>query len=233
MEEILRSGFAGLGLELDGEALRRFRRYYEYLTERNRVMNLTSIEGEEDTARLHFLDCCALLTAADFAGKRVIDVGSGAGFPGIPLKIAESTISLTLMDSLVKRTGFLSSAAELLGLEDVQVVCARAEEAPRGLREGFDIAVSRAVARLNVLCELCLPFVRPGGLFIAMKGPDFAVEISEARHAIGLLGGGDVRAVPYSVPGTELSHAAVVIEKAAPTPDAYPRRWAKISKKPL
>ena len=109
----------------------------------------------------------------------------------------------------------------------------RAEETPREMREHYDIAVSRAVARLNVLCELCLPFVRPGGLFIAMKGPDFAAEISEARHAIGLLGGGDVRAVPYSVPGTELSHAAVVIEKAAPTPDAYPRRWAKISKKPL
>ena len=219
MEEILRAGFAELGLPLDAEALRRFRSYYEYLTERNRDMNLTAIAGEEQTARLHFLDCCALLAAA--------------GFPGLPLKIAAPGMDITLLDSLGKRTDFLRSAAQLLGLEGVTVVCARAEEAPPELREGFDIAVSRAVARLNVLCELCLPFVRPGGLFIAMKGPDCAEELAEARGAIRELGGGEARIVPYAVPGTELRHAAVIIEKSAPTPAAYPRRWAKISKKPL
>ena len=233
MEEILRAGFAELGLPLDAEALRRFRSYYEYLTERNREMNLTAIAGEEQTARLHFLDCCALLAAADFTRRRVIDVGSGAGFPGLPLKIASPGMDITLLDSLGKRTDFLRSAAQLLGLEGVTVVCARAEEAPPELREGFDIAVSRAVARLNVLCELCLPFVRPGGLFIAMKGPDCAEELAEARGAIRELGGGEARIAPYAVPGTELRHAAVIIEKSAPTPVAYPRRWAKISKKPL
>ena len=150
MEEILRAGFAELGLPLDAEALRRFRSYYEYLTERNREMNLTAIAGEEQTARLHFLDCCALLAAADFTRRRVIDVGSGAGFPGLPLKIASPGMDITLLDSLGKRTDFLSAAARLLGLEGVTVVCARAEEAPPELREGFDIAVSRAVARLNV-----------------------------------------------------------------------------------
>ena len=219
MEEILRAGFAELGLPLDAEALRRFRSYYEYLTERNRDMNLTAIAGEEQTARLHFLDCCALLAAADFTR--------------LPLKIAAPGMDITLLDSLGKRTDFLRSAAQLLGLEGVTVVCARAEEAPPELREGFDIAVSRAVARLNVLCELCLPFVRPGGLFIAMKGPDCAEELAEARGAIRELGGGEARIVPYAVPGTELRHAAVIIEKSAPTPAAYPRRWAKISKKPL
>ena len=156
-----------------------------------------------------------------------------AGFAELPLKIASPGMDITLLDSLGKRTDFLRSAAQLLGLEGVTVVCARAEEAPPELREGFDIAVSRAVARLNVLCELCLPFVRPGGLFIAMKGPDCDEELAEARGAIRELGGSEARSAPYAVPGTELRHAAVIIEKSAPTPAAYPRRWAKISKKPL
>ncbi len=233
MEEILSRGLAELGLPADGGRLELFRRYYEYLTERNAVMNLTAIEGEEEAARLHFLDCCALLNLADFRARRVIDVGSGAGFPGLPLRIEEPTMSLTLLDSLGKRVDFLRSACDRLGLEDVVTVCARAEEAPEGLRESYDIAVSRAVARLNVLCELCLPFVRPGGLFIAMKGPEGGAELDEAAGAIALLGGGGARVESYAVPGTQLRHTAVIIEKIAPTPERYPRRWAKISKKPL
>lgn len=233
MEEILSWGLAELGLPADGGRLELFRRYYEYLTERNAVMNLTAIEGEEEAARLHFLDCCALLNLADFRARRVIDVGSGAGFPGLPLRIEEPTMSLTLLDSLGKRVDFLRSACDRLGLEDVVTVCARAEEAPEGLRESYDIAVSRAVARLNVLCELCLPFVRHGGLFIAMKGPEGGAELDEAAGAIALLGGGGAGVESYAVPGTQLRHTAVIIEKIAPTPERYPRRWAKISKKPL
>ena len=233
MEEILRRGLAELGIGADEGRLSSFRRYYEYLMERNSVMNLTAIEGEEEVARLHFLDCCALLALCDFRGKRVIDVGTGAGFPGLPLRIAEPGISLTLLDSLGKRVDFLRAACAELGLEGVETVCARAEEAPAELRESFDIAVSRAVARLNVLCELCLPFVRPGGLFIAMKGPEGGAELEEARRAIAELGGGEAGVRPYGVPGTELRHAAVIIKKTAPTPEKYPRRWAKISKKPL
>lgn len=233
MEEILSRGLAELGLPAAGGRLELFWRYYEYLTERNAVMNLTAIEGEEEAARLHFLDCCALLNLVDFRARRVIDVGSGAGFPGLPLRIEEPTMSLTLLDSLGKRVDFLRSACDRLGMEDVVTVCARAEEAPEGLRESYDIAVSRAVARLNVLCELCLPFVRPGGLFIAMKGPEGGAELDEAAGAIALLGGGGARVESYAVPGTQLRHTAVIIEKIAPTPERYPRRWAKISKKPL
>lgn len=233
MEEILSLGLHEMGLPSGGGRLERFRRYYDYLTECNRVMNLTAIEGEEEAARLHFLDCCALLTVENFAGRRVIDVGSGAGFPGLPLKIAEPSVSLTLLDSLGKRVDFLRSACRELALEDVEAVCARAEEAPAELRESFDIAVSRAVARLNVLCELCLPFVRAGGSFIAMKGPDCAEELAEAAEAVALLGGGEAEIRPYSVPGAGLSHAAVIIRKLSPTPEKYPRRWARIAKKPL
>lgn len=233
MEEILSSGLPALGVGADEASIAKFRSFYEYLAKKSAVMNLTAIKGEAETARLHFLDCCALLGSADFKGKRVIDVGTGAGFPGLPLKLAEPGIDLTLLDSLQKRTDFLRESCELLGLSDVSVVCARAEEAPKALRESFDIAVSRAVARLNVLCELCLPFVKPGGAFIAMKGPECEAEAAEAQNAIKLLGGELSGVFSYSVPGTDLDHRAVIIRKLSPTPEKYPRRWAKISGKPL
>ena len=171
LEEILASGFEALQLTPDPQAIARYRIYYDYLDEQNRVMNLTAISGEEDSARLHFLDCAALLKEADFAGRRVIDVGTGAGFPGLALKVACPSIELTLLDSLDKRVRFLQTLCEKLGFADVQCLHARAEEAPAELRQSCDIAVSRAVARLNLLCELCLPFVKVGGLFLAMKGP--------------------------------------------------------------
>lgn len=233
MEEILRSGFEKLDIPVDDLRLAAFRRYYELLREGNAVMNLTSIEGEENTARLHFLDCCALLRAADFRGASVIDVGTGAGFPGLPLRIAEPSVRLTLLDSQLKRVEFLRRAVSELGLEDVRIECARAEEAPDDLRGGFDFAVSRAVARLNALCELCLPFVRVGGVFIAMKGPECPRELEEAENAVSLLGGKYERTVEYSVPGTDARRCAAVIRKTAPTPAGYPRRWARIAKKPL
>ena len=233
LEDILAAGFAELSLAPDAQAIPRYRLYYDTLAEQNKVMNLTAIDGEADSARLHFLDSAALLTLADFRGKSVIDVGSGAGFPGLALKVAEPDISLTLLDSLDKRVRFLRALCDRLGFEDVSCLHARAEEAPPELRGSFDIACSRAVARLNLLCELCLPFVRTGGLFLAMKGPGAEEEVREAERAITLLGGELERVAVYPIPGTDTRHSAVMIRKRRETPKQYPRRWAQMKKQPL
>jgi len=233
LEEILSQGLAGRGLTPDGETLRRFRVYYDNLERCNRVMNLTAITGEADTARLHFLDCAALLEAGELRGKSLIDVGTGAGFPGLVLKILCPELKLTLLDSLDKRLAFLRDTCEKLGFADVALVHARAEEIPAGLRESFDYAAARAVARLNILCELCLPYVKPGGAFLAMKGPELDAELREAYVALRALGGTAERQLAYTIPGTELRHCAALIRKTGPTPARYPRRWAQIKKKPL
>ena len=233
LEQRLSSGFEAMGLSADDEMLRRYRVYYEYLEEINQVMNLTAISGEKDVAELHFLDCAALLTMQSFAGKKVIDVGTGAGFPGLALKIACPELELTLLDSLDKRVNFLKNTCEKLGFEDVNCIHARAEEIPAGFRQGFDFAVSRAVARLNLLCELCLPYVKKGGMFIAMKGPELDVELEEARRAIRTLGGEVEKKLDYTIPGTDVTHCAVLIRKRSDTPASYPRRWAQIKKSPL
>ncbi len=233
MDKILNEGFAQLGITPDAGALGRLRTYYEYLEERNRVMNLTAISGQEDVARLHFLDCAALLTVCDFSGKRVVDVGTGAGFPGMVLKIVQPDMDITLLDSLNKRIDFLSELSDKLSLTGIECVHARAEELPEKRRAAYDIAVSRAVARLGTLCELCLPYLRTGGRFIAMKGPDCDGEAAEAESAMQLLGAQLKDIVRYTVPGTDIIHAAVVIEKTKPTHPKYPRKWAQIKKQPL
>lgn len=234
MRELLLSGAGELGLALDETALGRFEQYFELLEEKNKVMNLTAISGEEDVARLHFLDCIALHAAVELDGKRVIDVGSGAGFPGLPLKIARPGVELTMLDSLGKRVSFLEQVTAALGLEAV-CVAARAEEqaAKPGWRESFDAATSRAVAGLNVLCELTLPYVKPGGVFIAMKGVDSDEEIKQAKRALKELGGELERCFDYPVPGTDIRHRAVIIRKTKSTPARYPRRFAKIKSSPL
>lgn len=233
LEEILQSGFEALALTPDSAAIARYRKYYERLDEVNRVMNLTAINGEEDTARLHFLDCVAILTHVDMRGARVIDVGTGAGFPGLALKIAQPDMALTLLDSLDKRVNFLRETADLLELEDVECIHARAEEAAQARRESYDFATARAVARLELLCELCLPFVRVGGCFVAMKGPDVAEELNAAARAISVLGGRAEKPVSYTIPETDITHTLVIIKKERPTPAKYPRRWAQIKKSPL
>lgn len=233
LEEILRSGFEELGLPLDERALARYRLFADMLVETNKVMNLTAITEEADVARLHFLDSAALLSLVPFEGKRVIDVGTGAGFPGFALKIALPELSLVLLDSLDKRIGFLRETCRALDFDDVACIHARAEEIPAGCRAAYDIAVSRAVARLNLLCELCLPYVKKGGLFLAMKSRDHADELSEAKHAIALLGGGVEAEKDYRIPGTEIVHSVICIRKIADTPPKYPRRWAQIKKQPL
>lgn len=233
LEDILRSGFSEMGLSLDCAAVERYRQYAETLQETNKVMNLTAIEGEDEIARLHFLDSAALLAMTDFRDRRVVDVGTGAGFPGLALKIACPDLHLVLLDSLDKRIGFLRETCGLLGFSDVSCVHSRAEEAPKSWRGSFDIAVSRAVARLNVLCELCLPLVKKEGLFIAMKGTDHSEELNEAKNAVRVLGAEFESEIDYTIPGTDVRHSAILIRKTSDTPPRYPRRWAQIKKQPL
>ena len=233
MQQLLKDGYESLGLPLTDEMVCRFRKYYDILTEKNAVMNLTAIKGVEDTARLHFLDCAALCSIYDFSSASVIDIGTGAGFPGLPLKITMPSVSLTLLDSHNKRMAFLEETCKLLELDDVHCICARAEEMTADIGGSFDIAVSRAVARLNMLCELCLPFVHIGGVFIAMKGPDCSEELREAARAIKALGGGNAEVKKYIIPGTDIIHSAVIIEKVRTTPRDYPRQFGKIKKSPL
>lgn len=233
LEHILKDGFSALNISPDGSAYGRYRVYFEYLEEMNQVMNLTAISGEEDVARLHFLDCAALLGFVELSGKRIIDIGSGAGFPGLALKIVCPDMDITLLDSLDKRIGFLKKLTEKLGLSGVECVHMRAEEAPAEYRQSYDLALSRAVARLSVLSELCLPFVKKGGCFVAMKGPDCAEELNEAKRAIALLGGELEGVEDYTIPGTDITHSAVIIRKVKDSPARYPRRWAQIKKQPL
>ena len=169
----------------------------------------------------------------DFADKKVIDVGTGAGFPGLVLKIVQPSMDITLLDSLNKRIDFLGEMSEKLKLEGICCVHARAEEIPEERRGAYDIAVSRAVARLGTLCELCLPYLRVGGRFIAMKGPDCDDEVADAENAMHLLGARLEKIEHYTIPGTDITHAAVVIEKIKPTHPKYPRKWAQIKKTPL
>ena len=231
MEALLKKGLAELGLDSSG--IPSLLRYGELLLEKNKVMNLTAITESADVATLHFLDSAALLTLADMKGKTVVDVGTGAGFPGMPLKILESSIHITLLDSLGKRITFLQEVCDDLGLTDVQCVHARAEEFAAEHRQSFDFAVSRAVANLSMLCELCLPLVKPGGYFLSMKSVESGEELEAAKSAIQTLGGRVERTADYRIPGTDVTHRVIFIKKMAETPKKYPRPFAKIKKNPL
>ena len=231
MNNILTSGLAQLGLPADG--IPALLKYADALLETNKVMNLTAITDPADVATLHFLDSAALLTLADFAGKKVVDVGTGAGFPGMPLRILEPSVRMTLLDSLGKRINFLQGVCDQLGFADVDCVHARAEEFAAKHRESFDIATSRAVASLPLLAELSLPLVKVGGCFLPMKSVESDEEIASAARAIGILGGKLADVKDYVVPGTNVKHRLVVIEKVKASPAKYPRAFAKIKKAPL
>ena len=249
LEEVLIPGLQSLGFAPDADTLRRFRIFHDLLTERGKQMNLTAITGEEDTARLHFLDCAAILpfllpsggassdgsplAGMGSAAPRVLDIGSGAGFPGLVLKILCPSLKLTLLDSLQKRVRFQEELCEALGFSDVRCLHARAEELPGEMREGFDLVVSRAVARLNILAELCLPYVAVGGCFLAMKAASAGEEFAEALPAMKRLGAPAPVLQDYTVPGLDASRAAVLARKASATPRTYPRRFAQIRKQPL
>ncbi len=207
--------------------------FADLLLKKNEVMNLTAITDPKDVAALHLLDSLTLLTAADFANKRLIDVGTGAGFPGLPIAIACPDCQVTLLDSLGKRVDFLQEVCAALSLSNVTCVHARAEEYVQSCREQYDIAASRAVAELRTLSELCLPYVKPGGLFLAMKSVSAEEELTAAQPAIRLLGAQTERIIDYPLPSTEITHRLIVLRKRTPTPQKYPRRFAVIKKQPL
>lgn len=231
MKPTLQSGLSRLGVELPDETVDRLVSFGEAVLEKNRVMNLTAITDPDQAAELHLLDSLTLLKVLPLAGKSLLDVGTGAGFPGVPLKLAVPSLRLTLLDSLQKRMRWLEDEAlPALNLE-ARFLSGRAEEFAAQYRERFDVVTSRAVARLNLLCELCLPYVHEGGYFLAMKGAQAGEELTEAAKAIRTLGGSFERTETFEIGGA--AHTVVVIRKTAHTPPQYPRAWSRIKQKPL
>lgn len=234
---LLEQGLEALGLreKIPPEAPAQLDRYAQLLLEKNQVMNLTAITEPEQVAWLHMLDCAALLRFCDFRDKRLLDVGTGAGFPGVVLKILVPSLDVTLLDSLNKRLNWLEEVRRDLDLQGVQTVHARAEEQSHTpeFRECFDFVSARAVADLRVLCELCLPYVRPGGYFLAMKSVESGEELERASHAVRTLGGTVEAVHDYEIPGTEVRHRLAVLKKIQKTPNKYPRTFAKVKKNPL
>ncbi len=230
MEQTLTGMLPLLGLELPEERIKALCDFGRAVVEQNKVMNLTAITEPEQVAKLHLLDSLTLLSAADLAGKKLIDVGCGAGFPGVPVKIACPEAELTLLDSLGKRMNWLEQILPELGVE-ATCITARAEEAVEDRREQYDIATSRAVARLNILLELTAPYVKVGGYVLAMKGTAAEEELQDAKNAIKKLGLKLVAVREFPV--EETSHKVIILEKVAKTPPQFPRRYAKIKQSPL
>ena len=230
MYETLTAGLPGLGLELNEQTARQLCDFGAAVVTQNEVMNLTAITEPDQVAKLHLLDSLSLLKTADLRGKRLIDVGCGAGFPGVPVKIACPEVELTLLDSLGKRMAWLEQILPQLGV-DATCVTARAEEFAAQGRERYDFATSRAVARLNILLELTASFVKVGGAVLAMKGSAAREELAEAKNAINQLGLKLETVADFPVDGT--AHSVIVLRKVKPTPAQYPRRYAKIKQAPL
>ena len=230
MAEALATGLPKLGLELSAEKQQQLCAFGEAVVQQNKVMNLTAITEPEQVAKLHLLDSISLLTLVDLRGKRIIDVGCGAGFPGVPVKIACPEVQLTLLDSLGKRMNWLSVCLPQLGVE-AECITARAEEAVADRRESYDVATSRAVARLNILLELTAPYVKVGGQVLAMKGTAAMEELEEAKNAVKKLGL-KLREVK-EFPVDDTAHTVLVFDKVTHTPPQFPRRYAKIKASPL
>ena len=230
MRTALCEGLPLLGLELDEQRIDTLCAFGEGMVRQNEVMNLTAITEPERVAKLHLLDSLTLLALKDLREKRVIDVGCGAGFPGVPLKIACPEMKLTLLDSLGKRMNWLETFLPQLGVE-AECLTARAEEAAADRREQYDVATSRAVARLNILLELTAPYVKVGGWVLAMKGTAAQEELEEAKDAIGKLGLKLEKVQKFPIEDT--AHTVIVLRKVRPTPPRYPRRYAQIKKSPL
>ncbi len=235
-KSLLLESAQALGIALSEAQTDQFMQYLSLLLEWNEKMNLTAITDPVEVVQKHFIDCISVLPHLDLqGGETMIDVGTGAGFPGVPLKIANPALQVTLLDALQKRLTFLDTLTQSLDLYDVTLVHSRAEDGGQNpdLREQFDLCVSRAVANLAVLLEYCLPFVKVGGKLAALKGPDATQEIEQAQNALQIVGGKVTAVIPITIPHTDLQHQLVLVEKIAPTPQRYPRKAGKISKKPL
>jgi 16S rRNA (guanine527-N7)-methyltransferase len=231
-----RNAVERLGVTLSDEQMQRYETYFRWLVEWNEKMNLTAITDQEGVYFKHFFDSLTLLSVPQFkrAGT-LLDVGAGAGFPSLPVNIAVPDLHVTVLDSLNKRIGFLNELSLQLGATNFQALHGRAEDfaKPGQLRNSYDQVTARAVARLNVLAELCLPYLKVGGHFFAMKGPDADNEVSEAKRALNLLGGKVVNIVSTTLPNEAGTRNIIVVEKIKDTPKQYPRKAGTPSKNPL
>lgn len=235
-KDILQKGCEYLEIELSEKQLDQFMRYYELLIQRNRVMNLTAITELDEVMQKHFVDSLALVKAVLLDGKkRLIDIGTGAGFPGIPLKIAFPDLEVVLLDSLNKRVKFLDDVIEDLHLKGIKAIHGRAEDFARQkeYRESFDYCVSRAVANLSSLCEYCIPYVKTGGCFISYKSGNIEEELDRAKKAMFLLGGGKKEVVKFNLPGSDIERSLIVVGKVNATSPKYPRKAGIPAKEPL
>ena len=221
------------GLSLTDEQVEAMGRYLVWMREKNKVMNLTGITDDAGMVRRHLIDSLALLLAGELRGT-LVDVGTGAGLPGVPVALACPSLKVTLLDSLRKRIDFLAEVCHEVPVGNAEPVWGRAEELSRGkLRARFDVATARAVARLGILAELCLPYVKVGGLFLPMKGGEIEGELAEAEKALSLLGGQVERVIRYTLPGEGEQMALPVIRKVRETPSRFPRRFAQMKKEGL
>lgn len=231
MKETLKAGLPALPLELEDAVCDKLCAFGAAMVKQNEVMNLTAITEDTQVAKLHLLDSLTVLASADLRGKTLIDVGCGAGFPGVPLAIACPEAKITLLDSLAKRMNWLETVLPQLGITNARCVTARAEEAVTKCRETYDFATSRAVARLNILLELTAPYVRVGGAVLAMKGSAAREELEEAKNAVSKLGLKVEEIRDFTIDGAV--HSVIILRKVLPTPPQFPRRFSKIKQAPL
>lgn len=236
MNNLLKEKVSTLGIELTDKQVEQFIQYFEILVEWNKVMNLTGITEYEEVVEKHFVDSLSLVNVLNLQTREtVIDIGTGAGFPGIPLKIAFPHLKITLLDSLNKRIRFLNTVIDTLGLENIETIHGRAEDFAKQAeyREQYDLCVSRAVANLSTLSEYCLPYVKVGGMFVPYKSGEIDEEVKNASKAISILGGNNIDTVKFQLPGTDIGRSFVKIEKVKNTAKKYPRKAGLPSKEPL